>query len=30
MHIVNIMWDYEAKVWMAMCDSLGIAMESES
>ena len=30
MVIVNIFWDEEAKVWVAVCDSLGIALESES
>ncbi len=30
MHIVNIMWDDEAAVWVAICDSLGIALESAS
>ncbi len=30
MNIVNIMWDDEAKVWIAICDGLGIALESES
>ena len=28
--IVNIMWDEEAKVWIAVCNSLGLALESES
>ncbi len=30
MNTVTIMWDDEACVWTAECDSLGIALESES
>ena len=30
MNIVNLMWDTEADVWVAICDSLGIALEAES
>ncbi len=30
MNIVNIMWDEEAGVWIAICDSLGVVLESES
>ncbi len=30
MNIVNIMWDDEAEVWVAICESLGIILESES
>ena len=29
-NIINIMWDEEANVWVAVCDNLGIALESES
>lgn len=29
-NIVNIMWDEEAKVWIAVCNNLGLALESES
>ena len=30
MNIVYISWDEDAQVWVATCDPLGIAMESES
>ena len=30
MNIVNVIWDDEAKVYVAICDSLGIVLESES
>ena len=30
MNIVNITWDEEANVWIAICDSLGIVLESDS
>lgn len=30
MSIVNIFWDEEASVWVAICDDLGIALESDS
>ena len=30
MDIVNMFWDNEAGVWVAICDSLGIVLESES
>lgn len=28
--IVKVMWDEEAEVWIAICDDLGLALESES
>ncbi|MCR5205293.1 MAG: DUF1902 domain-containing protein [Lachnospiraceae bacterium] len=28
--IVIVMWDAEAVVWTAICDDLGLALESES
>ena len=30
MNIVNVIWDDEAKVYVAICESLGIVLESES
>ena len=30
MNIVNILWDEEAKVYIAICDSLGITLESDN
>ena len=30
MNIVNIMWDDEAKVYIAICDTLGISLEAET
>ena len=27
---VKIMWDSEAEVWVAICDEIGLALESES
>ena len=30
MNIVNILWDDEAKVYIAICDTLGISLEAEN
>ena len=30
MNLVSILWDEEAGVWVATCDTLGIVLESES
>ena len=29
-HIINIAWDDEARVWYAICDSIPLALESNS
>ncbi len=29
-YIVNFIWDGEAKVWVAICDDIPLALESES
>jgi len=29
-HLVDIHWDDEARVWYAVCDSIPLALESES
>ncbi len=30
MNIVNVLWDDEEQVYIAICDSLGITLESDS
>ena len=27
---IDVAWDDEAKVWIALCDEIGLALESES
>ena len=29
-YLVNFMWDEEANVWIAICDEIPLALESES
>ena len=29
-YLVNLIWDEEADVWVAICDEIPLAMESES
>ncbi len=30
MVVIRILWDDEARVWVAVCDEIGLAIESDS